>query len=219
MSEQLQAVVAEFVGTFFLVFFGCGAILIDQNLGGVYGLQGIAFAFGLIVIAIVYAIGHVSGAHINPAVTIALACVKKFSWRHVPAYCLAQLLGATLASLALKISLAANDTLGMTIPAGDLSQSFFIEVIMTAFLLFVVVAVGTDHRAPSQFTAFAVGAVIIVDVLVGGEISGASMNPARSFGPAIVEMNFAHLWIYFAAPITGAILGALLYTLLRPTRT
>jgi MIP family channel proteins len=169
--------------TFLLVFFGCGTILIDQDLGGIFGLQGIAFTFGLIVIAIVYALGHVSGAHINPAVTIALACTKKFSWPRVPAYVSAQLAGAILAALLLNYTLANGDSLAMTLPSGDILQAFLLEVAMTAFLMFVVMGVGTDTRAPSQFTAIAVGAVIVVDILLGGTTTGASMDPARSFGP------------------------------------
>lgn len=213
MRHLLQAAAAEFFGTFLLIFFGCGSIIVDQNLDGLFGLQGIAFAFGLIVLAIVLAIGHVSGAHINPAVTLALACVKKFSWHHVPIYIVAQCVGSTLAALALQLSIANGDTLGMTLPSGELGQAFFLEMILTAFLMFVVMGVGVDKRGPTQLAALAVGAAVIVDVLVGGAVSGASMNPARSLGPALVRMNFDHLWLYFAGPISGALLGALTYTL------
>jgi MIP family channel proteins len=218
MREDMQAAIAELIGTFILIFFGCGSILIDQNLDGIFGLQGIAFAFGLIVMAVVYAIGHVSGAHINPAVTLALAAVNKFSWHKVPFYLIAQFLGATLAAFALSVSVATDDSLGMTMPSGDIGQALFLEVIMTAFLLFVVMGVGTDKRAPSTFTAIAVGGVVIVDVLVGGTISGASLNPARSFGPALVTMNFEHLWIYFVGPIAGALVGVMLYRCCAPAK-
>ncbi len=213
MKEQMQTALAEFIGTFFLVFFGCGSIIIDQNLEGILGLQGIAFAFGLIVMAIVYSIGHISGAHINPAVTIALASTRKFPWNKVAPYIIAQCLGAVIAALALKFTLANGDNLGMTMPSGDLALAFVIEVIMTAFLLFVVMGVGLDSRAPSSFTAIAVGAVIIVDIFVGGAVSGASMNPARSLGPALIMQNFEHLWLYFVAPMAGGLLGSLAYLL------
>lgn len=212
MREHIQPAIAEFVGTFFLIFFGCGAIIVDQNLGGIFGLHGIAFAFGLIVMAIVYSIGHISGAHLNPAVTIALASVQKFPWCKAPLYIVAQCLGSIVAAASLNISIANGDMLGMTMPAGDLGQAFFLEMIMTAFLLFVVMGVGIDKRAHGQFAAIAVGAVIIIDILVGGAISGASMNPARSLGPALVRGNMEHFWLYIAGPVSGAILGAFLYT-------
>ncbi len=211
MREHIHAGVAEFIGTFCLVFFGCGAILIDQNSSGVFGLQGIALAFGLIIIAVIYAIGHISGAHINPAVTFALACVRKFPWCRVPTYMIAQFLGATVASLLLSVCIATGPSLGMTMPAGDPIQALVIEIILTALLLFVVKGVGIDTRAHSQFTAIAVSAVIMIDIMVGGSISGASMNPARSFGPALISMNFDHLWIYFVGPVVGGVIGALLY--------
>lgn len=216
MREDMQAAVAEFIGTFLLIFFGCGAILIDHHQHGIFGLQGLAFAFGLIVMSVVYAIGHISGAHINPAVTIALAAVKKFPWRRVPSYVIAQFLGAILASYALKVSLANGTPLGMTLPSVGIGQALFLEIIMSAFLLFVVMGVGIDDRAHSEFTAIAVGGVIVADILVGGSLTGASMNPVRSFGPALIEMNFQHMWLYFVGPIIGAIIGASLYSFMHP---
>jgi len=210
-STHLQIAIAEMIGTFALVFFGCGAIVIDGNHNGILGIVGIAFAFGLTVLAVVYAVGHVSGAHINPAVTIALASTGKFSWRGVPLHVVAQLVGASLGALVLKYTLAHGNMLGMTLPSISLGKAFLVEAVLTAFLMFVVMGAATDPRASTQFAAVAIAAVIIVDILVGGAVTGGSMNPARSFGPALVMMRFQHLWLYCTAPVVGALIGAFLY--------
>lgn len=212
MKENIiKESMTEAVGTFLLVFFGCGAIVINESSGGTLGLLGVALAFGLLVMTIVLAIGHISGAHINPAVTIAFACTKKFPWKHVPPYVVAQILGAIVGALVLKCTLASGDSLGMTLPSESLGQAFFLEVILTAFLMFVVTSVATDARAQTEFAALAIGATIVIDIFVGGLATGASMNPARSLGPALVAMNFDGLWLYVTAPIIGAIVGAFGY--------
>lgn len=207
----VKTAVAESLGTFILVYFGCGSIVVNEANGDLFGLHGIAIAFGLVVMAVVYTLGHVSGAHINPAVTIALACAKKFAWRKVPAYILAQFLGAIIGAFLLKISLANGDSLGMTVVSGNLGQAFGLEVVLTAFLMFVVMGVAFDPRGALQFAPLAIGAVIIVDVLVGGSISGASLNPARSLGPALVAMQLEDIWLYLTAPVIGGVLGAYCY--------
>lgn len=211
-ENQLQSALAELLGSFILVFFGCGAVIINQTHDNIFGILGIALAFGMVVMAVVFAFGHVSGAHINPAVTIALAVVKKFSWQRVPAYILAQVVGTTIAALALKYSIAnGSNALGLTLPSVSVFEAFVIEVILTAFLLVVIMGAGMDERANHKFAPLAVAGVIVVDVLVGGMLTGASMNPARSIGPALVAMNFEHLWLYIFAPIVGAIIGAWSY--------
>lgn len=202
--------VAEAIGTFILVFFGCGVILVNEAHGDLLGPLGVAFAFGLIVMIVIFAIGHISGAHINPAVTIALAVAKKFSWKQVLPYILAQISGATLAAVLLKFTLAQDDRLALTLPSGNIGQAFFLEALMTAFLMFVVMMVA-NVKAPTQMAAIAIGGVIVIDILLGGPVTGASMNPARSLGPALVMMRLDHIWLYLTAPVVGAIAGSMAY--------
>jgi aquaporin NIP len=212
MKESiLKTSIAEAIGTFVLVFLGCGAILVNESSKGAIGHQGIALTFGLVVMIVIFAIGHVSGAHINPAVTITFACTKKFPWQKVIPYLLAQSIGAIIAAFLLKLTLATNGSLGVTTFSGSIAQAFCLEMIMTAVLMFVIMSVATDSRAASQFTALAIGSTIAIDALVGGTITGASMNPARSLGPALVSLNFAHLWLYIVAPIIGALIGGFVY--------
>ncbi len=215
MNENLlKCSIAEAVGTFILVFIGCGAILVNESSGGALGHAGIAMTFGLTVMTVIFAIGHVSGAHINPAVTIALVMIKRISLRKMVWYCMAQVAGAVLAAIALKYTVATGTSLGVTMPAGGLSQAFLMETLMTAFLVFMVVSLVTDPRASSSLAAIAIGGVVTVDAFVGGPITGASMNPARSFGPAIVSGQLDHLWLYIIAPIVGGMIGAGLYWLI-----
>jgi aquaporin NIP len=212
MNENLlKSSIAEAVGTFILVFIGCGAILVNESSGGALGHAGVAMTVGLTVMTVIFAIGHVSGAHINPAVTIALAMIKRVSMSKMLCYCVAQVSGAILAAIALKYSVATGDSLGVTAPVGTISQAFLMEMLMTAFLVFMVVSLVTDPRASSSMAAIAIGGVITVDAFVGGPITGASMNPARSFGPALVSGQLEHLWLYIVAPIMGGIIGAGLY--------
>ncbi len=190
---------AEAIGTFGLVFAGCGAIMVDAERGGL-GRVGIALAFGLVIMAMIYAVGHVSGAHLNPAVTLSFALRRHFPRVRVPAYWAAQVLGATVAAVVLRISLGDVANVGATTPSGSQAQSFFWEAVLTAILLFVVMAVATDTRAVGEAAALAIGGTIAFASLVGGPISGASLNPARSLGPAIASGETTSLWIYLVAP-------------------
>lgn len=211
---------AEVVGTYCLVFVGTGAVVVDQVAGGRLGGLGISLVFGLIVLAMIYAIGHISGAHMNPAVTIGFCAAGRHPLGEVAPYALAQLLGAVTASLTLKLMfLGQATTLGTTLPAGSELQSFVLELIMTAILMFTVMGVATDDRAEGSMAGIAIGGVVTLEALFGGPISGASMNPARSFAPALVSGDFSHHWVYWAAPVIGAVLGTGLYGLIqKPAR-
>jgi aquaporin NIP len=206
-SRQLGA---EALGTFALVFFGCGAIMVDDERGGL-GQVGVSVAFGLVVMAMVFALGHVSGAHINPAVTVALAFRSRFPWSSVPGYLAAQVAGAVAAAVVLRASLGDVASLGATMPSGSDGQSFVWEVLLTATLLVVIGSAVSEARAAPGGAAIAIGGTIAVASIVGGPISGASLNPARSLGPALVSGELGSLWIYLTAPILGGLLGALAY--------
>jgi aquaporin Z len=198
---------AECFGTFALVFAGTGAIVINQVSGGVVTHPGIAITFGLVVLAMIYTLGDVSGAHLNPAVTTAFAAAGRFPWREVPAYLGAQLCGAFLASLAMRGLFFSNLTLGATLPSGPPFQSFLLEVILTLFLMVVILHVSTGAKEKGITAGIVVGAVIALEAMFAGPICGASMNPARSIAPAVVSGNLEHLWIYIAAPVLGALLA------------
>jgi aquaporin NIP len=210
LIRLLRPHVAEFIGTFALVFFGCGALA----LGNQDVLAG-ALAFGGTLGIMVYAVGHISGGHFNPAVTIGLATGRQFPWKRVPTYILAQGIGATVAALLLRLTLTSGAPLGVNHPSGSDGQSFVWEVVMTFFLVFVVTALATDGRAVRAAAGFCIGGTIVLDAIVGGPISGASMNPARSFGPALVSGDFNSLWIYLAAPVLGGVIAAFTYWFLR----
>ena len=212
-----RVLAAEFVGTFALVFAGCGAIMVDaktQELGHL----GVAFSFGLVIMVMIYAVGHVSGAHFNPAVTFAFAISRHFPWTRTLGYWSAQLLGALAAAAVLRASLGNIAHVGATLPSGSQGQSFLWELLLTFFLMFVIMAVATDTRAVGEAAAIAIGGTVGLDALFGGPISGASMNPARSIGPAVVSGDLHALWLYILAPILGAVLGALTYQLIRGDR-
>ena len=209
----MRAHAAEFTGTFALVFFGCGAIA--------NGLPptSVALAFGLVITVMIYALGHISGAHFNPAVSIAFAVGRHLAWSRAATYAMAQVLGATAGALALRLTLGADADLGVTQPSGSVAQAFAWEVALTFFLMLTITAVATDVRAVGQSAALAIGAAVAIGALVGGPVSGASMNPARSIGPALVSGDLVDLWIYLLAPVLGAVAGALVYGILRaPTR-
>ena len=209
---------AEFVGTFALVFAGCGAIMVDAKTQAL-GHLGVAFSFGLVIMVMIYAVGHVSGAHFNPAVTFAFAISRHFPWTRTLGYWSAQLLGALAAAALLRASLGNIAHVGATMPSGSQGQSFLWELVLTFFLMFVIMAVATDTRSVGEAAAIAIGGTVGLDALFGGPISGASMNPARSIGPAIVSGDVHALWLYVLAPILGAVLGALIYQLIRGDRT
>jgi aquaporin NIP len=206
---------AEFIGTFGLVFAGTGAIVIDEVSHGEISHVGVGIVFGLVVAAMIYAIGHISGAHINPAVTLGFALVRHFPWRQVPLYWAAQLAGAVAASLALRALFGLVADLGATVPAGSDVQSLGLEILLSFFLMFVIMAVATDVRAVGQGAALAIGSVVGLAAIMGGPISGASMNPARSFAPALVALEFASHWVYWVGPVVGMALAAACYRLLR----
>jgi aquaporin NIP len=205
---------AEALGTFALVFFGAGAIMVATEHGS-FGQLGIALSFGLVIAAMIYALGHISGAHLNPAVSLAFALSRHFPWRLVGAYWTAQCFGAIVAALLLRASLGDVADVGATTPSGSDGQSFVWEVVLTFFLMLVIMAVATDTRAVGEAAALAVGGTVALGALVGGPVSGASMNPARSLGPALAAGELDALWIYLLAPLVGALLGAVAYQLLR----
>jgi aquaporin Z len=206
---------AEFLGTFALVFAGTGAIVINAVSGGAITHVGIALTFGLIVLAMIYTFGDVSGAHLNPAVTVALAAAKRFAWRDVPGYVAAQAAGAFAASGLLRGLFPAHATLGATLPAGTAGQSFILELILTALLMLVVLNVSTGAKEKGITAGLVVGSVIALEAMFAGPICGASMNPVRSLAPAVVSGHLEHLWVYLTAPTLGALLAVPLCPLLR----
>ena len=198
---------AEAIGTYMMVFCGTGAIIINQEMNGVITHPGIAATFGLIVAAVIYALGDVSGAHINPAVTIAFALRKVFPVKEILPYILSQSVGAILASLTLHLLFPLNEQLGGTFPTGSVMQSFILEILLTFFLMFVILRVSHGSREQGIMAGMAIGAVVLLEALFAGPISGASMNPARSLGPAIISGEWQFLWIYVSAPIIGSSLA------------
>jgi aquaporin NIP len=209
---------AEGIAAFALVFAGCGAIVSNAVYGGALGTVGIALAFGLVIMVMVYATGHLSGAHINPAVTLAFTLTRHFPPREAVAYVAAQLAGATAAALALLAIWPGQPAqLGATIPTVGSGSAFTYEALLTAFLMFVIMAVATDTRAVGGAAAIAIGGTIGLDALFGGPVTGASMNPARSLAPALAAWEWSDLWIYMAAPVIGAAGGGLAYQLVRGT--
>ncbi len=208
---------AECLGTFGLVFAGCGAIMIDRLSGGQITHTGVALVFGLIITVMIYAFGHISGAHFNPAVTLGFVLTRHFPWRRLGVYWCAQVLGATLAAFSLRLLLGNVVNLGTTLPTapGGAGQAFSFEAVLTFFLMLVIMAMATDTRAVGQAAALAIGATVALEALFAGPISGASMNPARSFGPALVSFTWSAQWVYLTAPFVGAIAGALLYRWMR----
>ncbi len=206
---------AEFLGTFILIFCGTGAVVVNQLSNGAIGHIGIATTFGLIVMVIIYSLGAVSGAHINPAVSIALAVADKFEKKEVLPYIVSQVSGALSASLTLKLMFPLATTLGATLPAGSQMQSFVLEILLTFLLMFVIMNVTQGSKETGWLAGIIIGAMVLLEALFAGPISGASMNPARSIGPAVVSGNVADLWIYIAAPIVGAILGVFAWKILK----
>ncbi|PIN21907.1 Aquaporin (major intrinsic protein family) [Handroanthus impetiginosus] len=214
----IQKIIAETLGTYFLIFAGCAAVVVNNDRNKVVTLPGISIVWGLVVMVMIYSVGHISGAHFNPAVTIAFATCKRFPWKQVPAYIVAQVVGATLASGTLRLLFSGpHDHFAGTLPTGTDVQSLVVEFIITFYLMFVISGVATDNRAIGELAGLAVGATILLNVMFAGPISGASMNPARSLGPAIVSSKYRGLWIYLLGPTAGAIAGAWVYNIIRFT--
>jgi aquaporin NIP len=207
---------AEAFAAFALVFAGCGAIVANDQYEGALGAVGISLVFGLIIMTMIYATGHLSGAHINPAVTIAFTLTRHFAARDAAAYVVAQLAGACAGALALLAVWTDRPAdLGATVPTIGVGSAFVYELILTAFLMFVIMAVATDTRAVGAAAAIAIGGTVGLDALFGGPVTGASMNPARSLGPALAGGEWQDFWVYVAGPIAGAAVGALAYQVIR----
>jgi aquaporin Z len=199
--------ISEFIGTFAMIFCGTGAMTINEITGGDVTHVGIGITWGLIVMAMIYAFGEISGAHFNPAVSIAFAYAKKFSWKEVPKYIFFQVAGAFAASLVLMWLFPKSELLGATIPTVDVWRAFVLELILTFFLMVVIINVSTGSKEAGMMAGIAIGSVVLLEALFAGPITNASMNPARSLAPNIVSGNIKGLWLYILAPIIGALLA------------
>ena len=223
MAERpglLRRSAAEGLAAFALVFAGCGAVVTNATHQNTLGSVGVSLVFGLVIMAMIYATGHLSGAHINPAVTIAFTLTRHFPRRDALAYVGAQLAGATAAALLLLAAWSSKPAnLGATVPSVNVGTALVYEIVLTAFLMFVIIAVATDTRAVGAAAAIAIGGTVGLDALFGGPITGASMNPARSFGPALASGTWTDFWIYIVGPLVGAALGAFAYQLIREERS
>ncbi|PKA60001.1 Aquaporin NIP3-1 [Apostasia shenzhenica] len=208
---------AEFVGTFILIFCATAGPIVNEKYNGAETLIGKAACSGLGVMIVILSTGHISGAHVNPSLTIAFAALRHFPWIQVPAYIAAQVSASIAASFALKGIFHPFLSGGVTIPSRGVStaQAFFMEFVITFILLFVATAVATDTRAVGELAGIAVGATVMLNILVAGSTSGASMNPVRTLGPAVAAGNYKHIWIYLVAPTIGAITGAAVYTIIK----
>lgn len=215
----MKSYAAELLGTFMLVFFGTGAVVANTASGGALGLLGIAMTFGLVVLALIYALGDVSGAHLNPAVTIGLWRAKRISAPTVAPYVVSQCGGALLASLLLHVLFPKDTGLGATMPGGETLplQAFIIEALMTFFLMFVILSVTSGAKEKSITAGIAISAVVVLEILFAGPFTGASMNPARSIGPAVVSGHLEHIWIYLVAPVIGTCLAGVACAWMRAT--
>ena len=212
---MLRRCLAEFVATFGLVFVSAGVVMADAFSGGAVGHLAISLAPGLMVAAMIYATGHICGAHMNPAITLAFALSDRFPWRDVPVYWAVQFAAGIAAGLALRGIMGEVGAMGATLPSVDLFRSAAVEFGLTFFLALVVMAVATDSRAEGPGAAFAIGGIVALEIMVAGPVSGASMNPARSLGPALAALNWEAHWIYWVGPIAGAAVAALFYRFVR----
>ena len=204
---MFQRSIAEILGTFALVFCGTGAIVIDNQTGGGVTHVGVAITFGLVVTAMIYGLGDVSGAHLNPAVSIAFTLAGRLPLKSLGIYLASEIAGAFLATLVLRLLFPTDELLGTTLPAGTAWQSFILELILTFFLMLVIMGVATGSKEQGLFAGIAIGSVILLEAMFAGPICGASMNPARSLAPAIVSGHTESLWVYLTAPVIGAALA------------
>jgi aquaporin Z len=210
-NNMMKKYIAELIGTFAIVFCGTGAIIINQQFNGVISHAGIAITFGMIVMSMIYAFGNISGAHFNPAVSIAFAIAGKFNAGQLFPYIISQLLGAISASAILRFLFPDQQLLGATLPSGSEMQSFIFEFILTFLLMLVILNVAHGSKEQGMFAGIAIGAVVLLEAMFAGPVSGASMNPARSLGPAIISTHLEHLWIYLSAPVAGAATSVFLW--------
>lgn len=207
--------ISEIIGTFFLVFAGCGAMVVNTYSGGALGHTGVAMTWGLIVMVIIYTIGDISGAHLNPAVTIAFWVAKRFKGKKVLPYILAQSIGAFLASFTLKYMFPTDETLGASLPSGTWEQSFFMELILTFLLMYVILNVSSGAKEKGIMAGAAIGATVGLEAMFAGPVCGASMNPIRSIAPAVVSGHTEYLWAYVISTIVGAILAVFVFQFTR----
>ncbi len=211
----IQKSVAEFIGTFAIVFFGCGSLMVIERFPNTLSPILVPIVFGLTVAAMIYALGHISGAHFNPAVTLAFTIARHFPKNEIFAYWLAQFLGATTAIAILNFILPPGAHFGEVLPSVGVIPSVIWEIILTFFLMFVIIAVATDTRAEGTMAGIAIGAAVTIGAYVGGPVTGAAMNPARALAPAIFQNQWSDLWIYFVGPCGGAVLAAVTYEWIR----
>ncbi len=207
--------ITEFIGTFILIFCGTGACVVNEITSGTITHVGIATTWGLVVMSVIYALGEKSGAHINPAVTIAFAVNKNFPVKQVAPYIISQVAGALAASMLLKLLFPASVLLGATLPAGSELQSFVLEFILTFILMLVVINVAKGSKEQGLFAGIAIGSVVLFEAMFAGPISGASMNPARSLAPAVVSGNLQHIWVYLTAPVLGAVTAIFIHKIIK----
>jgi MIP family channel proteins len=219
MKPILSKLIAEGVGTFALVFAGCGAVMVAERFPGSLSPVGIAMVFGLVIAVMIYAVGHISGAHFNPAVTLAFAVAGRFPKGQIFGYWVAQCVAGILAIALLKLLLPAGDLYGATIPAIAVWPAVGFEAVLTFFLMFVIIAVATDARAVGTMAGIAIGSTVMLCALFGGAITGASMNPARSLAPALFQGSMNSMWIYLVGPFAGAVVAILLYECIRCENT
>ena len=205
----MKKYIAEFIGTFSLVFCGTGAMTINEVTGGEVTHVGIAITWGFIVMAMIYAFGEISGAHFNPAVSIAFAYAKKFSWKEVPKYIIAQVFGAILASVILWVLFPTSEFYGATLPTIDVWRAFILEFLLAFFLMLTIINVSSGSKEVGVMAGIAIGGVVLLEAMFAGPVTKASMNPARSIAPALISGHLEHLWMYILAPILGALLAVI----------
>ncbi|XP_074570203.1 aquaporin NIP2-2-like [Curcuma longa] len=210
-----RKVVAEVIATFLLVFVTCGAGALNRNNPGVVSQLGASVAGGLVVTVMIYAVGHISGAHMNPAVTLAFAVARHFPWIQVPFYWSAQFTGAMVAAFILRELLHPITILGVTTPSSTAARALVMEIIVTFTMMFVTAAVATDTRAVGELAGLAVGSAVCITSILAGPVSGGSMNPARTLGPAVASKIYNSLWVYFVGPVVGTVSGATAYNFIR----